>query len=165
MGVPLELLVFGDRDSEVTIDNTKYHIMIRFLAWLIITIMFVNYKPDILSVSLCRFQVKKKQFFQNFMTIMSFGAVGTLISFAIVALGMLEKLRCLLLVVQIRAVVLQGEQPNVSMMIVLFSFIWCRKHSKISKACHPFWTQYNSTHIKGMPPESHLTKTGIKWRG
>lgn len=85
--------------------------------------MFVNYKPDILSVSLCRFQVKKKQFFQNFMTIMSFGAVGTLISFAIVALGMLEKLRCLLLVVQIRAVVLQGEQPNVSMMIVLFSFI------------------------------------------
>ncbi|XP_058200207.1 sodium/hydrogen exchanger 1-like [Rhododendron vialii] len=33
------------------------------------------------------FQVKKKQFFQNFMIIMSFGAVGTLISFAIVALG------------------------------------------------------------------------------
>lgn len=33
------------------------------------------------------FQVKKKQFFQNFMTIMSFGAVGTLISFAIIALG------------------------------------------------------------------------------
>ncbi|KAG5514329.1 hypothetical protein RHGRI_035668 [Rhododendron griersonianum] len=33
------------------------------------------------------FQVKKKQFFQNFMTIMSFGAVGTLISFAIIAFG------------------------------------------------------------------------------
>ncbi|GAB4843552.1 monovalent cation:H+ antiporter, CPA1 (nhx1) [Ancistrocladus abbreviatus] len=33
------------------------------------------------------FQVKKKQFFQNFMTIMLFGAVGTLISFAIISLG------------------------------------------------------------------------------
>ncbi|GLT59654.1 hypothetical protein SLA2020_324620 [Shorea laevis] len=33
------------------------------------------------------FQVKKKQFFRNFMTIMMFGAVGTLISFVIVSLG------------------------------------------------------------------------------
>ncbi|KAM1304464.1 hypothetical protein ACFX1Q_022836 [Malus domestica] len=33
------------------------------------------------------FQVKKKQFFRNFMTIVTFGAVGTLISFAIVSLG------------------------------------------------------------------------------
>ncbi|CAB4293369.1 unnamed protein product [Prunus armeniaca] len=33
------------------------------------------------------FQVKKKQFFRNFMTIMTFGAVGTLISFAIISLG------------------------------------------------------------------------------
>ncbi|KAJ0234171.1 Sodium/hydrogen exchanger 3 [Hirschfeldia incana] len=33
------------------------------------------------------FQVKKKQFFRNFMTIMLFGAVGTLISFAIISLG------------------------------------------------------------------------------
>ncbi|KAI4317652.1 hypothetical protein L6164_025506 [Bauhinia variegata] len=33
------------------------------------------------------FQVKKKQFFRNFMTIMLFGAVGTLISFGIVSLG------------------------------------------------------------------------------
>ncbi|XP_040995585.1 sodium/hydrogen exchanger 2-like isoform X1 [Juglans microcarpa x Juglans regia] len=33
------------------------------------------------------FQVKKKQFFRNFMTIMLFGAIGTLISFAIVSLG------------------------------------------------------------------------------
>ncbi|GLT99210.1 hypothetical protein SLE2022_166630 [Rubroshorea leprosula] len=33
------------------------------------------------------FQVKKKQFFRNFMTIMMFGAVGTLISFIIVSLG------------------------------------------------------------------------------
>lgn len=33
------------------------------------------------------FQVKKKQFFRNFMTIMMFGAVGTLISFTIVSLG------------------------------------------------------------------------------
>ncbi|XVF62670.1 hypothetical protein PTKIN_Ptkin09bG0026900 [Pterospermum kingtungense] len=33
------------------------------------------------------FQVKKKQFFRNFMTIMLFGAVGTLISFGIVSVG------------------------------------------------------------------------------
>ncbi|KAJ6821962.1 sodium/hydrogen exchanger 2-like [Iris pallida] len=33
------------------------------------------------------FQVKKKQFFRNFMTIMLFGAVGTLISFAIISIG------------------------------------------------------------------------------
>ncbi|GLT61064.1 hypothetical protein SLA2020_337990 [Shorea laevis] len=33
------------------------------------------------------FQVKKKQFFRNFMTIMLFGAIGTLISFAIISLG------------------------------------------------------------------------------
>nr|AVA17569.1 Na+/H+ antiporter family protein 1 [Populus nigra] len=33
------------------------------------------------------FQVKKKQFFRNFMTIMLFGAVGTLISFTIISLG------------------------------------------------------------------------------
>ncbi|KAK6120099.1 hypothetical protein DH2020_046135 [Rehmannia glutinosa] len=33
------------------------------------------------------FQVKKKQFFRNFMSIMSFGAVGTMISFCIVSFG------------------------------------------------------------------------------
>lgn len=33
------------------------------------------------------FQVKKKQFFRNFMTIMLFGAIGTLISFGIISLG------------------------------------------------------------------------------
>ncbi|CAA0807122.1 Sodium/hydrogen exchanger 2 [Striga hermonthica] len=33
------------------------------------------------------FQVKKKQFFRNFMTIMLFGAVGTLISFVIISLA------------------------------------------------------------------------------
>nr|KYP58043.1 Sodium/hydrogen exchanger 2 [Cajanus cajan] len=33
------------------------------------------------------FQVKKKQFFRNFITIMLFGAVGTLISFCIISLG------------------------------------------------------------------------------
>ncbi|KAJ4956526.1 hypothetical protein NE237_013309 [Protea cynaroides] len=36
------------------------------------------------------FQVKKKQFFRNFMTIMLFGAVGTLISFVIISLGARE---------------------------------------------------------------------------
>lgn len=34
-----------------------------------------------------RFQVKKKQFFRNFMTIMLFGAVGTLICCAIISIG------------------------------------------------------------------------------
>jgi len=41
------------------------------------------------------FQVKKKQFFRNFMTIILFGAVGTLISFVIIslgAMGLFEKL-------------------------------------------------------------------------
>ncbi|XP_006663078.1 sodium/hydrogen exchanger 2-like [Oryza brachyantha] len=33
------------------------------------------------------FQVKKKQFFRNFMTITLFGAVGTLISFTVISLG------------------------------------------------------------------------------
>jgi len=33
------------------------------------------------------FQVKKKQFFRNFMTITLFGAIGTLISFAIISFG------------------------------------------------------------------------------
>ncbi|CAH9145236.1 unnamed protein product [Cuscuta epithymum] len=36
------------------------------------------------------FQVKKKQFFVNFMTIMLFGAVGTLISCAIISVGAVE---------------------------------------------------------------------------
>ncbi|KAL1827405.1 hypothetical protein ACET3Z_005817 [Daucus carota] len=33
------------------------------------------------------FQMKKKQFFQNFMTIMLFGALGTLVSFTIISFG------------------------------------------------------------------------------
>lgn len=39
-------------------------------------------------VLLIRFQVKKKQFFRNFVTIVMFGALGTLISFIIISLGM-----------------------------------------------------------------------------
>ncbi|XP_064934310.1 sodium/hydrogen exchanger 1-like isoform X2 [Musa acuminata AAA Group] len=39
------------------------------------------------------FQVKKKQFFRNFITIMLFGAVGTLISFVIISLGAVEFFR------------------------------------------------------------------------
>ena len=49
---------------------------------------FFNLFPIILT----RFQVKKKQFFRNFMTIMLFGAVGTLISFAIISLGTLNNI-------------------------------------------------------------------------
>ncbi|XP_052208075.1 sodium/hydrogen exchanger 2-like isoform X2 [Diospyros lotus] len=39
------------------------------------------------------FQVKKKQFFRNFMTIMLFGAIGTLISFTIISLGAMKFFR------------------------------------------------------------------------
>jgi hypothetical protein len=35
-----------------------------------------------------RFQVKKKQFFQNFVAIMLFGVVGVFISFAIISAGL-----------------------------------------------------------------------------
>ncbi|KAE8698220.1 Sodium/hydrogen exchanger 2 [Hibiscus syriacus] len=48
--------------------------------------LFFNYllPPIIFNAG---FQVKKKQFFRNFMTIILFGAVGTLISFAIISVG------------------------------------------------------------------------------
>ncbi|XP_062108558.1 sodium/hydrogen exchanger 1-like [Humulus lupulus] len=48
--------------------------------------LFFNYllPPIIFNAG---FQVKKKQFFRNFLTIMLFGAVGTLISFAIISIG------------------------------------------------------------------------------
>nr|ASM90215.1 Na+/H+ exchanger 2 [Sesuvium portulacastrum]AUS89418.1 Na+/H+ exchanger 1 [Sesuvium portulacastrum] len=36
------------------------------------------------------FQVKKKQFFRNFITIILFGALGTLVSFTIISLGAME---------------------------------------------------------------------------
>lgn len=39
------------------------------------------------------FQVKKKQFFRNFMTIILFGAVGTLISFFVISFGAIELFR------------------------------------------------------------------------
>ncbi|KAJ8491504.1 hypothetical protein OPV22_013225 [Ensete ventricosum] len=39
------------------------------------------------------FQVKKKQFFRNFMTIMLFGAIGTLISFFTISLGAIALFR------------------------------------------------------------------------
>ncbi|MCD9645453.1 Sodium/hydrogen exchanger 3 [Datura stramonium] len=48
--------------------------------------LFFNYvlPPIIFNAA---FQVKKKQFFRNFMTIMLFGAVGTLISFSIISIA------------------------------------------------------------------------------
>lgn len=41
----------------------------------------------------CRFSVKKKQFFENFIAIMLFGVVGVFISFAIISTGMKANLR------------------------------------------------------------------------
>lgn len=48
-----------------------------------IFILMNNFVLDIYG----RFQVKKKQFFVNFITIVLFGAVGTLISCTIIASG------------------------------------------------------------------------------
>ncbi|XP_058082668.1 sodium/hydrogen exchanger 1-like [Magnolia sinica] len=48
-------------------------------------IFFIYLLPPIIFNA--GFQVKKKQFFRNFMTIMLFGAVGTLISFGIISIG------------------------------------------------------------------------------
>ncbi|KAJ0980703.1 hypothetical protein J5N97_008958 [Dioscorea zingiberensis] len=54
--------------------------------------LFFNYvlPPIIFNAG---FQVKKKQFFRNFMTIMLFGAAGTMISFFIISLGALGLVR------------------------------------------------------------------------
>lgn len=56
--------------------------------------MYYSYLEFCMVVTLCclsiktnRFQVKKKQFFRNFMTIVLFGAVGTVISFIIISFG------------------------------------------------------------------------------
>lgn len=59
-------------------------------CWDYMNIMHEISRTDIiLSVILdiCRFQVKKKQFFKNFSTILSFGVLGTLISFCLVSSG------------------------------------------------------------------------------
>ena len=45
-------------------------------------------------LDVCRFQVKKKQFFKNFSTILSFGDVGTLISFCLISAGKIFRLLC-----------------------------------------------------------------------
>ncbi|KAL3626150.1 Sodium/hydrogen exchanger 2 [Castilleja foliolosa] len=50
-------------------------------------LFFIYLLPPIIFNAGKMFQVKKKQFFRNFMTIMLFGAVGTLISFIIISLG------------------------------------------------------------------------------
>ncbi|XP_078446639.1 sodium/hydrogen exchanger 2-like isoform X2 [Wolffia australiana] len=51
-------------------------------------IFFIYLLPPIIFNA--GFQVKKKQFFRNFITIMLFGAVGTFISFTIISLGTIE---------------------------------------------------------------------------
>lgn len=43
---------------------------------------------DATLLAYCRFSVKKKQFFENFIAIMLFGVVGVFISFAIISSGM-----------------------------------------------------------------------------
>ncbi|GMH13189.1 hypothetical protein Nepgr_015030 [Nepenthes gracilis] len=51
-------------------------------------IFFIYLLPPIIFNA--GFQVKKKQFFRNFITIMLFGALGTLISFCIISLGSMQ---------------------------------------------------------------------------
>nr|ACF05807.1 Na+/H+ antiporter protein [Limonium gmelinii] len=54
-------------------------------------LFFIYLLPPILFNA--GFQVKKKQFFRNFITIMMFGAVGTLVSCTIISLGAMEFLK------------------------------------------------------------------------
>ncbi|KAL0744382.1 hypothetical protein Bca4012_085895 [Brassica carinata] len=42
------------------------------------------------TFNVSRFQVKKKQFFRNFVTIMAFGAIGTIISCTVISLGAMQ---------------------------------------------------------------------------
>ncbi|KAK3023680.1 hypothetical protein RJ639_043561 [Escallonia herrerae] len=58
-----------------------------------ITALLIASKPNGILVCLLLligFQVKKKQFFRNFITIMLFGAVGTLISCAVITFGVTQ---------------------------------------------------------------------------
>lgn len=61
------------------IDSRRFFSMLKFNFWYLVSdrILFLS-----------SFQVKKKHFFRNFMTIILFGAVGSLISFFIISLGM-----------------------------------------------------------------------------
>ncbi|GMG99655.1 hypothetical protein Nepgr_001495 [Nepenthes gracilis] len=68
------LLISGGRSSHILVFSED--------------LFFIYLLPPIIFNA--GFQVKKKQFFRNFMTIMMFGAVGTLISFCIIALGAME---------------------------------------------------------------------------
>ncbi|KAK8564960.1 hypothetical protein V6N12_058536 [Hibiscus sabdariffa] len=58
----------------------------RWMNESITALLIVSFSLDIYWH---RFQVKKKQFFRNFITIMLFGAVGTLISCAVISLGVI----------------------------------------------------------------------------
>nr|ALP46548.1 vacuoloar Na+/H+ antiporter 3 [Eschscholzia californica] len=64
----------------ITTGGTKSHLMVFSQD-----LFFIYLLPPIIFNA--GFQVKKKQFFRNFMTIILFGVVGTLISFGIVFLG------------------------------------------------------------------------------
>ncbi|KAK5813743.1 hypothetical protein PVK06_029194 [Gossypium arboreum] len=50
-------------------------------------LFFIYLLPPIIYSMLGEFKVKKKQFFRNFITIMMFGAIGTLISCTVISLG------------------------------------------------------------------------------
>ncbi|KAG6396300.1 hypothetical protein SASPL_142448 [Salvia splendens] len=54
--------------------------------WINESITALIIRASLLNLKI-RFQVKKKQFFRNFATIMMFGAIGTLVSFTIISLG------------------------------------------------------------------------------
>ena len=51
----------------------------------------ISQRDNFIIIVVCfRFQVKKKQFFRNFVTIMLFGAIGTVVSCTVITLGNLN---------------------------------------------------------------------------
>lgn len=56
--------------------------------------------------------MKKKQFFRNFMTIMLFGAVGTLVSFSIISFGMFFSLLMPLFVLMLYELMRTGDEDD-----------------------------------------------------
>lgn len=67
--------------------SLAYGNLIPTCVWLL-ALLIISY----VTLLYYRFQVKKKQFFVNFITIMMFGAIGTLVSCAIITLGIIRRI-------------------------------------------------------------------------
>ncbi|CAL5413213.1 unnamed protein product [Camellia sinensis] len=93
MGVGL-VSILAKMNRLSTSDHTEVVSINLFVALLLACIVIGHLLEEnrwmnesITALIIGLFQVKKKQFFRNFMTIMLFGAIGTLISFAIISFG------------------------------------------------------------------------------